>query len=171
MYLEMYSALAMVVGRISSTCWIAYSWSCELIHYSEDHIYHEVLSCLAMKILYSLWIKFLVIAILWFYHRFSVTRTGHSVIFTHDQWGLQKSPPLQYLSWWSHCSTAGRWGQKEQEVLCGGRWHLGAVMNIQRMYFVASLCFTCSLSGITFEALAVRAAPWREVLMIPGRSS
>ena len=33
MYLEMYSALAMVAGRISSTCWRAHSWSCELIHY------------------------------------------------------------------------------------------------------------------------------------------
>ena len=46
-----------------------------------------------MKILYSLWIKFLVIAILWFYHRFSVTRTGHSVIIHMISEDYRSPPP------------------------------------------------------------------------------
>ena len=39
------------------------------------------------------------------------------------------------------------------------------------MFFVVSLCLTCSLTGSTLVAPAVRAALWREVRMTPGRNS
>ena len=93
-----------------------------------------------MKILYSLWIKFLVIAILWFYHRFSVTRTGHSVII-HMIMRITEAPlPLsvpvlvESLQFCWPMGPEGTGGSLWSEVAPGGQWWIHSECNLLHHY-------------------------------------